>query len=51
MSLSEKWLYINKKTVFTFPLVEKAEEPEIKLPTLTGSERKQRNSRKTSTSA
>jgi len=27
------------------------EEPEIKLPTFTGSQRKQRNSRKTSTSA
>ena len=31
--------------------LEKAEEPEIKLPTFTGSKRKQRNSRKTSTSA
>ena len=30
---------------------EKAEEPEIKLPTSTGSEKKQDNSRKTSTSA
>ena len=30
--------------------LEKAEEPEIKLPTLAGSQRKQRNSRKTSTS-
>ena len=29
--------------------LEKAEEPEIKLPTLAGSQRKQRNSRKTST--
>ena len=31
--------------------LEKAEEPEIKLPTLAGSQRKQRNSRKTFTSA
>ena len=31
--------------------LEKAEEPEIKLPTSTGSLRKQENSRKTSTSA
>ena len=31
--------------------LEKAEEPEIKLPTFIGSQRKQRNSRKTSTSA
>ena len=30
--------------------LEKAEEPEIKLPTFTGSWRKQGNSRKTSTS-
>ena len=30
--------------------LEKAEEPEIKLPTFIGSQRKQRNSRKTSTS-
>ena len=30
--------------------LEKAEEPEIKLPTFTGSLRKQGNSRKTSTS-
>ena len=30
---------------------EKVEEPEIKLPTSAGSQRKQRNSRKTSTSA
>ena len=30
---------------------EKAEEPEIKLPTSVGSEKKKRNSRKTSTSA
>ena len=29
----------------------KAEEPEIKLPTFTGSQKKQENSRKTSTSA
>ena len=32
-------------------VLEKAEEPEIKLPTFTGSQRKQENSRKTSTSA
>ena len=31
--------------------LEKAEEPEIKLPTLVGSSKKQDNSRKTSTSA
>ena len=31
--------------------LEKAEEPEIKLPTFTGSQRKQGYSRKTSTSA
>ena len=31
--------------------LEKAEEPEIKLPTSAGSQRKQENSRKTSTSA
>ena len=31
--------------------LEKAEEPEIKLPTFTGSQRKKENSRKTSTSA
>ena len=30
---------------------EKAEQPEIKLPTSTGSQKKQENSRKTSTSA
>jgi len=30
--------------------LEKAEEPEIKLPTFAGSQRKQGNSRKTSTS-
>jgi len=32
-------------------VLEKAEEPEIKLPTSTGSLKKQENSRKTSTSA
>ena len=31
--------------------LEKAEEPEIKLPTCTGLQKKQKNSRKTSTSA
>ena len=31
--------------------LEKTEEPEIKLPTSTGSQKKQENSRKTSTSA
>jgi len=31
--------------------LEKAEEPDIKLPTFTGSQRKKGNSRKTSTSA
>ena len=33
------------------PDVEKAEEPEIKLPTSVGSSKQQENSRKTSTSA
>ena len=32
-------------------VLEKAEEPEIKLPTSTGSSKKQQSSRKTSTSA
>ena len=32
-------------------VLEKAEEPEIKLPTFAGSSKKQRNSRKTSISA
>ena len=32
-------------------VLEKAEEPEIKLPTFTGSSKKQESSRKTSTSA
>ena len=36
--------------MFTLDL-EKAEEPEIKLPTSVGSEKKQKNSRETSTSA
>ena len=31
--------------------IEKAEEPEIKLPTSTGSQKKKENSKKTSTSA
>ena len=34
-----------------FKLLEKAEEPEIKLPKSTGSSKKQQNSRKTSISA
>ena len=33
------------------PDLEKAEEPEIKLPTSTGSQKKEESSRKTSTSA
>ena len=33
------------------PVLEKAEEPEIKLPTSTGSSKKQESSKKTSTSA
>ena len=33
------------------PDLEKAEEPEIKLPTFNGSQKKQESSRKTSTSA
>ena len=39
--------YVNQE----LPNLEKAEEPEIKLPTSVGSEKKQENSRKTSTSA
>ena len=43
--------YMNREPpVFKVDL-EKAEEPEIKLPTSVGSQKKQENSRKTSTSA
>ena len=42
--------YVNCKLLFKLDL-EKTEEPEIKLPTAIGSQKKQENSRKTSTSA
>ena len=46
------WQYVNHKLPKMFKLVlEKAEEPEIKLPTSTGSRKKQESSRKTSISA
>ena len=44
--------YMNRENFLMFKLVlEKAEEPEIKLPTSAGSWKKQQSSRKTSTSA
>ena len=43
--------YMNHKLPDVQLDLEKAEEPEIKLPTATGSEKKQKNFRKTSTSA
>ena len=44
--------YMNRELNQMFKLVlEKAEEPEIKLPTVTGSSKKQESSRKTSISA
>ena len=44
--------YVNRENIQMFRLVlEKAEEPEIKLPTSAGSSKKQGSSRKTSTSA
>ena len=44
--------YMNRENFLMFKLVlEKAEEPEIKLPTSAGSWKKQESSRKTSTSA
>ena len=42
--------YVNQEQMFNLDL-EKAEEPEVKLPTSIGSQKKQGNSRKTSTSA
>ena len=43
--------YMNCELPDVHLVLEKAEEPEIKLPTSTGSKKKQKNSRKTSTSA
>ena len=43
--------YMNQELTDTQLDLEKAEEPEIKLPTSNGSQKKQENSRKTSTSA
>ena len=42
--------YVNQEFPDVQVHLEKAEEPEIKLPTYAGSEKKQENSRKTSTS-
>ena len=44
-------LYVNRELQMFKLDLEKAEEPEIKLPTSAGSSRKQENFRKTSTSA
>ena len=43
--------YVNRELQMLKLLLEKAEEPEIKLPTSAGSWRKQESSRKTSISA
>ena len=43
--------YVNRELPDVQAGLEKAEEPEIKLPTSTGSWKKQESSRKTSTSA
>ena len=43
--------YVNRELQMFKLVLEKAEEPEIKLPTSTGSLKKQESSRKTSTSA
>ena len=43
--------YVNHEFLMFKLVLEKAEEPEIKLPTSTGSPEKQESSRKTSTSA
>ena len=43
--------YMNRELPHVKLVLEKAEEPEIKLPTSTGSLKKQENSRKTSISA
>ena len=44
-------LYVNRELQMFKLDLEKAEEPEIKLPTSVGSQKKQENSRKKSTSA
>ena len=43
--------YVNRELPDVQAVLEKAEEPEMKLPTSTGSSKKQENSRKTSISA
>ena len=43
--------YMNRELPDVQEVLEKAEEPEIKLPTFAGSWKKQESSRKTSTSA
>ena len=43
--------YVNRELVMFKLVLEKAEEPEIKLPTSAGSSKKQESSRKTSLSA
>ena len=43
--------YVNHELPDVQAVLEKAEEPEMKLPTSTGSSKKQENSRKTSISA
>ena len=43
--------YVNRELPDVQAVLEKAEEPEIKLPTSAGSWKKQENPRKTSTSA
>ena len=42
---------VGRRLIMEEAMVEKAEEPEIKLPTSVGSSKKQESSRKTSTSA
>ena len=43
--------YVNREPQMFIPVLEKAEEPEIQLPTSAGSSKQQESSRKTSTSA
>ena len=43
--------YVNREPQMFIPVLEKAEEPEIKLPTSAGSSKKQQSSRKTSSPA
>ena len=43
--------HVNRELLMFKLVLEKAEEPEIKLPTSAGSQKKQENSRKTSISA